>query len=150
MSTLAVPHSFWILAISLICGGALWKGGPSEKLGAAIMYGAWLATFFARNDGDRHSLQYGAFLIDAVMFAALVILALRSDRFWPMFAAGFELLSVVTHVTRLADAKIGPWVYFTATHLWGYLTIGALGLGTVTYWLNNREQPEQQVGNQPW
>jgi hypothetical protein len=121
----------WLVVMATICGGALWKGGPSERIASLAFLAAWVATVLLRDD-RRWNPQWGIFVADAVLFVVLVGLALRSHRFWPMWMAGFELLGVVTHLGRILDHSVGAWAYITAGQIWGYLTLFALGYGTWT------------------
>jgi len=132
----ALPHWVWTLAISSVCGFAAWKGGPSERFGAASFYVAWLATVAVSTGAGT---QWGVLAVDGVLFLVLVGLALKSDRYWPLFFAGFELLAVVTHAGRILDPTLGSWAYRSAGQIWGYLMIGALAVGTWTAWQERRQ-----------
>lgn len=133
----AVPPWVWGAALTLVCGLALWKGGPSERLAAVLFYGAWILTRIT-HDPDRFATQWAVSLVDGALFASLTLLALKSDRYWPIFAAGFDLLSIITHLARALDATLPEWAYYTAAQIWAYLTIGALGLGTWNSWRDRR------------
>lgn len=131
--TIAVPAWFWVLVFSNICAFAFWKGGPSERVGALGMILAWLSTAFFENTRWAEP-QTGVMITDAALFLFLAVLALRSDRFWPMCAAGFQLLIVLTHIAWWIDAGLGKWAYFTAVMIWGYLVLIALLVGTANRW----------------
>jgi hypothetical protein len=135
-------------AISLVCGAAAWKGGPSERFGAAVFYGAWILTMLVRDDGVGRP-QYGIFIVDSLLFVLLLALALRSRRYWPLFMAGFELLAVVTHAGRFIDNQIGAWAYHSAGQIWGYLMLAALGAGTWNRWREVRDRPVAPAGHHP-
>ena len=62
----------------------------------------------------------------------LVWIALRSSRFWPLFAGGFQLLAVVTHIAHALDTVVSGWAYLTAILIWNYLTLAAIGYGAWT------------------
>lgn len=129
----ALPPWVWIVALTATCVVALWKGGPSERYGALVFYGAWIVTRLVK-DADRHATQWAVFVVDIAFVLLLAGLALRSDRWWPIFMAAFALLAVVTHAGRIADPHVGSWAYLTAAHIWGYLEIIALGVGTLNRW----------------
>jgi hypothetical protein len=114
-----------------VCALAVWRGRDDERLGAAAYLAAWalsMMVFRARSS----DLQEGVLLIDTGLFALFLLLAMRSRRFWPLFAAGFQLLAVVTHVARILDAGVSGWAYITAGVVWGYLVIFAIGYGSWT------------------
>jgi hypothetical protein len=62
----------------------------------------------------------------------LLWIALRSDRHWPMFAAGFALLLLLTHLASAADPTIGGWAYLTAGLIFSYLILAAIAYGAIT------------------
>jgi hypothetical protein len=70
--------------------------------------------------------QYGIFIVDLLTLAALVVLAMRFDRYWPICAAGFQAVAVLTHLAFL----INPRALYRA-YLFGNFSIGFLLLGAV-------------------
>lgn len=134
----AVPAWVWAVAITVVCGAALWKGGPSERFAAASFYGAWILTRLVHNP-DRYATQWAVLVVDSLLFVLLAGLALRSDRYWPMFMAGFELLAVITHAGRILDRTLGAWAYLTAAQIWAYLMLYALAFGVWGAWRERRQ-----------
>lgn len=128
---------FWATTVLLVCGIALWRGQRYERLGAAVILIGWLLTLaaipfhFART-------EWGILTIDALALLALVWIALRSERYWPIFAAGFQLLAVMTHVASSLDHSVDHWAYITAEIIWGYLLVIAVGYGA---WTAKDNQP---------
>ena len=123
-----------------IAGAALWKGGRSERIVAAAFLIAWLATAVTR---DRHFVgpQWSGFVIDGAFLVVLLGVALRSVRYWPLFAAGFQLLAVLTHAARVIDPTVGGWAYITAGVIWTYFTLFALAAGTWGAWRDRLAAP---------
>lgn len=137
MDTLALPWWAPIIAFGGICGAALWKGGRPERIAAAVMLLSWAATFALR-DRRWTEPQWGGLVTDTACFIFLAVLALRSNRYWPLWAAGFQLLAVITHGARLMDPSLGAWAYVTAGVIWSYLVLFALAWGTWGYWRAGR------------
>jgi hypothetical protein len=54
--------------------------------------------------------------------------ARRSDRYWTIVASSFALLSVVTHVFRLARG-VTAWAYLSLERVWYVFLLGALCAG---------------------
>lgn len=133
MQNLALPWWAPVVAFGGVCGAALWKGGLPERLVALALLLSMGATYLLR-DRSWAEPQWAGLAIDLGFFFFLLILALRTDRFWPLWAAGFELLAVVTHGARLVDPTLGDWVYITATVIWTYLVLTALAIGTWNAW----------------
>jgi hypothetical protein len=121
-----------------VVGAAFWKGGPSERIAAAGFLVAWFATPLLV--GTRHGAPpWISFAIDTLFFLLLLGLALRSGRWWPLAAAAFELLSVLTHVARLIDPGVYKWAYLTADIFWTYLLLATIALGTFNRWHERRQ-----------
>jgi hypothetical protein len=140
--TLALPP--WIgLAIGwTVSLAALWTGGRSERAVALGFLASWFTTALTK-DRAWSGLQWGGFVGDALFLALLLCVALRSRKYWPLFAAAFQLLAVVTHAALLIDNKVGAWAYITAGVIWTYLLLFALAFGTWGSW---RERQLAKVG----
>jgi hypothetical protein len=133
-----LPSWVGLLLMIAVCGGAFWKGGREEQVAAGAMLLAVLATLFLR-DPQWSGAQWGAFVSDFGLLAVYVTIALRSLRFWPLFAAAFELLCVVTHVARILDPGVRAWAYATAQVIWTQWVLFAIGVGTFNTWRRNRQ-----------
>src|SRR5687768_3341129 len=96
-----------ILAL-VLAGGLIsyWRGGPPEKLAAAIIVG-WVFS-----DAVYH-LLFGPsrfdtvdpvhVVLDGAELAAIMWLALRANRVWPMWAAAAQLLCVSGHIAAFIE-----------------------------------------------
>lgn len=124
-----------------VCGAALWKGGWEERSVAFGLLFAWIATLLLR-DPRWIGPQWGAFSADVALLVFLGVVAMRTTRYWPLFAAGFHLLAVVTHSARMLDPTMGAWAYATAAVIWAHLVIISLAVGTWNHW---REETRAQV-----
>lgn len=126
-----------IIGVGLV---ALWRGGRDERLASYILLAGWGLTVLVARTRFAQT-EWGILAVDAVLFAGLVAIALRSDRHWPLFAAGFHLLAIVTHIANVVDPGVGGWAYFTAEIIWGYLLVLSIGYGA---WTAPRRRGEQQ------
>jgi hypothetical protein len=133
MHFLQLPHWTWDIVVQSVCAAALWQGSRSERIGAVIILGGWLGGVIVSRPGWWNSAS-GVVAIDAMALVGFVWLALRSPRYWPLWAAGFHLLAVVTHIARIIDPHVRPWAYVTAGILWGYLLVVALAVGVIGAW----------------
>lgn len=116
------------------CGTALWKGYRDERLTAVVLLvGAFVSPMVTV--GAFLVPEIGVLVVDTVLLGFLVGLAMISDRFWPMYAAGFQIVGTLVHVARFVDASIWPSAYMTAEAFWAYPVLVALGFGT---WLEAR------------
>lgn len=121
--------SFLALVVSVAAG--LWFGRWPERTGAVAMLAAWLATALSLNGTQLWGPQWSVMAVDVLLLAVLLFIALRSDRWWPMWASGFHGLSVVLHLTVIADPKIWARAYFVAGNAFSYLVMAALLVGAL-------------------
>jgi urea transporter len=132
MTFLTVLPFIFLATLLGTCWFAVVHGGESERWGAAIIFiGAILSlpaqTLFG---SDWNSPEYGLLIVDVLALIAFVALALRSNRFWPLWATSFQAIAVVTHLATMADHSILPRAYAIAQPFWGYPMLLALALGT--------------------
>ena len=66
---------------------------------------------------------------------------MRTPRYWPLVAAAFELLCVVTHVARIIDPGVMAWAYATAQVIFTQLVVVAIGVGVWNHWRETRALP---------
>jgi len=125
----------------LVCGGAFLKGGREEQLASGAVLLAWALTIGLR-DRNWVGTQWGAFIADGGLLLVFIVLALRTPRYWPLAAAGFQLLTVVTHAARMIDPGVRAWAYATGQVIWSQMVIVALGVGVWNTWRASLRQPD--------
>lgn len=118
------------VVMALVCLYALIKGGRPEKIVAIVIAVAWAASSLLQDRIHILSPQWGVAWLDVVLFAVLVIMALRWRRVWLIFASATQLLTAATHFTALLDPRIFALAIITAYYIWSYATLGALAWGT--------------------
>ena len=114
-----------------VCAIAVWRGRDLERLAAGAELATWALTLLVFKSRSE-STQWAVLAIDVALFAVLLWIALRSTRYWPLLAAGFQLLALLTHFAHAVDALVSGWAYLTAILIWNYLTLVAIGYGAVT------------------
>lgn len=117
---------------------ALWRGGWPERFGASAMVVAWIATGLVYNSILQRGAQIGPMVVDLLLLVALLFIALKSNRWWPMWACAFQALNVVLHVAMMADAVLWRRAAWIASSCFSYLTMLALLCGA----LGRRRRPE--------
>src|SRR5688500_3237098 len=95
-------YIFWAVLL-LTCGYALWRGRKYEQLSAIVFITASMASLAAHSPVHQRYLgvESSDLVIDTLVLAALVAIALRSDRFWPLWAAGLQLTISMSHLLKL-------------------------------------------------
>lgn len=112
---------------------------------AAAGYLANWALSMVAYRGDSHDTQWGILAVDGGLLALYVYLALRTSRYWPLFAAAFQLLAVLTHIARALDTAVSGWAYMTAGLVWSYLVIATVGYGAWTAPYFAKHAPRQTM-----
>lgn len=118
-----LPVTYWLVALSISLFAAV-RGGRDERIGCAILLIGSLASVLVvwgvPVQARVSLIQRGVFVVDVVTLAAFVALALRTERFWPLWATAFHLVAVATHAAHFADARIVPRAYVLAQGMWAY------------------------------
>jgi hypothetical protein len=80
---------------------------------------------------DRFTdLETHVLAVDIVVFAGFLWVALRSDRFWPMWIAGLQLTTIIGHLLKAAETDLFSRAYGAALMFWGYPILLILAVGT--------------------
>ena len=119
----------YFVAVLLACTGAARWGGRTEYAGAVAMAAAAVATPIVAIGDPAAGAEYGVMVVDAVLLLVLLILALRTDRYWPMWAAAFHLTSMTIHLAKVVDAEVAWRPYLHANAFWAYPMLLALAIG---------------------
>lgn len=128
-------------ALGLSCFVALRWGGMDEKIAAVGFIIAVIATNTV-TDGSYGHTETGVLVVDVAVFFGLLVLALRSDRFWPMWAAAFQLVGTMVHFASISQTGDFAWAYYVALIFWTFPVFIALMAGT---WLEGRSRREWEL-----
>lgn len=111
---------------------AFWAGGGPERLGAAVYAVSVAATHLILTTQYSRWLvvEVGVFIVDVVTFLAFVPIALRADRFWPLWVNAFLGLGVLGHLARLVGPDTFWWAYAVVLTIWSYPILALIALGT--------------------
>ena len=130
-STLMAPYIF-IPLLLLTCIYALWRGRREEKIAALVCLAATLATRFLISPLHiRYSgLEIGLLAVDLAVLAAFLALALKSQRFWPLWIAGLQLTNSTAHLLKGVEVELMPHAYGAAMVFWSYPILLIILAGT--------------------
>lgn len=139
---IASKYFFWALLI-LTCGYALWRGRKYEQLSALIFIAASVVSVLARSAAQEPYLgvQFSDMIIDTVVLAAMLVIALRSDRFWPLWVAGLQLTISMSHLLKAIEPSLVPIAYAAAERFWSYPTLIILFVGA---WRQHQRSVSEQ------
>lgn len=124
----------WVSFASLLitAGVAFWRGGWPERVAAGAMILAWFASSLLYKSQLWFGPQTGVFVVDVCLLLVLLVIALRSDRWWPMWACGFHALSLILTLALLLDSKISNRAgYLAGGGVFSSLAMTALLLGSI-------------------
>jgi hypothetical protein len=128
----------WILLVLCSLYAAV-AGGTTGKIGAALNVGATVATYFAQKFAAWTELHLPVLVIDLALLAALYGLALKSKVYWPMWAAGFHLITVGVHGATLIAPEFRSSVYYYVNGMWAIFVQMAMVWGITLDRIHNIE-----------
>lgn len=136
------PTVFRII-LALVVFYALIRGSRDERHVALIcLLGAIVTTLVLSPLADRFaSVERPVVLVDLAVFAGFLTVALRSERFWPLWVAGLQLTTIMGHFLKGVDSQLLPRAYAASLNFWAYPIIIILAIGT---WRSQRRARERQ------
>lgn len=124
------PSTYWAILI-LVSAFACWRGRFDERLAASICVLATLATHLVYvRHGAYERVEIGIFIVDATALAGFTFIALRSERFWPLWLAGLQLTTVFSHLMKAIQLDLMPQAYAAAARFWVYPIFMVIVVGT--------------------
>jgi hypothetical protein len=118
-------------ALLLCAAYASKNGGRTGKAGSAIFIVASVSTVAAvRMSPSWAGTSLGLFVVDAGCLLALFVLALASDRFWPIWALGFQIIAVATHLATLFIPDVVPKSFQALLSFWAIPILWVMVAGT--------------------
>ena len=135
---------FFNLLLFACCGYALWKGTRDARIIGATCLVASLASYpFLSNYAG---IEISVLLVDLIVLALFVFVALRSDRFWPLWMAGLHLTTIVGHALRMMSGDLVPLAYAVALRMWAYPELIIL---VVAVWRGEQRRRAASAGWSP-
>ena len=129
--TAMAPNIFRILLVLVVLYAFL-KGGREERFaGALCLAGAILSKVAVSPLAERYGeMEMGVLLVDVSLFVGFVAIALRSERFWPLWIAGLQLTTIVGHFLKIVNDELFYRSYGAAIGVWSYPILLILLIGT--------------------
>jgi hypothetical protein len=127
---------FWTILL-LTCGYALAKGRKYERIAAFVFLSATILSVLSHMTLQvrYQSIDIGEVVVDTAVLAAVVTIALVSDRFWPLWIAGLQMVNSMAHILKAVTGDLPPWAYAFAERFWSYPILIILFIGA---WRQNR------------
>ena len=125
------PNLFRIL-LALVALYALLRGKRDERQVGLIFVVGVIATEIALPPARQRfaGVEFHAMLVDIAVFLGFTWVALRSERFWPLWIAGLQLTAIFGHVLKAIDVHLFARAYAAALVFWAYPMLLVLAIGT--------------------
>ena len=124
------PKTYYVI-LFFVSLYALLQGRSDERVAAATCILATFATNAVYTpQGSYAGVEMGVLLVDLAAFAAFLSLALRSDRFWPLWVAGLQLATLGAHAVKAVELDLMPQAYAAAARFWVYPIFLIIAAGT--------------------
>ena len=123
---------FYLVLLIASCVYAFTRGGAPEKLGMAIIAGNAVLTFFLVSAPPIRfrGAEIGVFSVDVLAFLCFMLLALRANRFWPIWVSALLGLGVVGSLAMMLHPRVIPWAYAVVLSIWSYPILLLVAIGT--------------------
>ena len=115
-----IPVSTMLFALIVGGGYAAVRGGPPERWGAALLFVSVVLSNVVAFASQRHFVtpDMGLMAVDLIFLVGAVVIALRAQRYWPMWVAALQLDTMLTHLLKFSSFA-PPFSYAFALWLWG-------------------------------
>lgn len=117
------------LLLTFAAIGAVVRGGPVERRGAALFVAAWVVTLTAQWISGSPAPGLWLPVIDATVLWALAALAWRSPRPWPVYASGFQMLALAGDIARWVETDLDLRLHLTFLATMSFGAVGVLAAG---------------------
>ncbi|USU04732.1 hypothetical protein NF700_15060 [Sphingomonadaceae bacterium OTU29MARTA1] len=113
------------------CAYAFVAGGAPERWTAIVFLGGAIATFLLpfRHHQSYHTVHLLVLAVDSAVLLGLIGIALRADRFWPMYVSALHLITIAIHGVKAFQPSLVPWMYAGASGKIAYPMLVLLATG---------------------
>lgn len=133
----------YLIVLAMVCVYAFLRGGAECRIAATICAVASIASLVLASPWatSYSRIESGIFFVDLAVLIGFTAIALRSDRFWPLWIAGLQLTTIIAHLFKVVDLDLIPAVYAAAARSWVYPIFLVIVIAT---WRSQRR--DQQEG----
>ncbi|MEO5866656.1 MAG: hypothetical protein ABIS14_03220 [Sphingomonas sp.] len=134
--------------LAVTCGYGIWRGGAPERIVAvSLALAATLSAFALTSYTTSYvGIENGLFAIDLGLLVALVGVALKADRLWPLVLAAMQFDTTVVHLIKLVDTDLVRITYALMITVWAYPMQVILAIGT----MRHRRRIRRSGADRPW
>jgi len=131
---MAVNYVFLVLLVAC-CLYAFIRGAAPERIGMAIYAAGSVLTYVAVSAPPIRfkGVEVGVFIVDVCVFTGFVLLALRANRFWPIWVSALIGIGVLASLAMLGHPRVIPWAYAVVLSIWSYPILMLIAAGTYNH-----------------
>jgi hypothetical protein len=120
---------FLFLATLAFTGWVAFRdGGPSERQAVAAMASAFVLSLLLTNNMFVGP-DVGILLVDAGLLSVFIMIAMRGDAFWPIWATGMQAGLLLVHAAAAVLPHLRPVTYVETMTIWSFAVLSAVTLG---------------------
>jgi hypothetical protein len=124
--------AFFYLLLTGVVLLAVFRGRKDERQAAAICV---IGTALTVHAGDALPLRFQtfdvlAFVVDVGVFLSFLAIALRSERYWPLWVTGLQLTAITIHPMMAVSPGLAGKVFGAALAFWSYPILILIAIGT--------------------
>lgn len=141
-----------IVLLLIAFGSAVrWAGWP-ERIAALLMLGSHALDRYYHwaigGQGSYHQVDLGHLAIDLYLLAGFLAIALKADRQWTLWAAGAQIVALLSHPVRLVSGEVAELAYAVMIRAPSWLQIALLYAGISFVALRRRRSTRRSAP--PW
>ena len=89
---------------------ALFRGGTPEKIHAGILVGASISDTVVHmfTPAEYMVMDPGHAIIDSAAWVGFFAVALRANRFWPLWVVSLQTIAVVGYIAKMLAVSTAP------------------------------------------
>ncbi|MEN3972113.1 hypothetical protein WJS89_05475 [Sphingomicrobium sp. XHP0235] len=128
-----LPVQLYFTILAIVCAFAIWRGGVEERIVAVTSIVASLGSLWIIPPIDLRygRTEMGVMAIDLAVLFVYIALALRSRRYWPLWVAGIQLTTSLSHAIKAVNVDLLPAAYAVAAQFWVYPILLILFVATL-------------------
>jgi hypothetical protein len=137
--------TFFRILLAFVAVYVLLRGRRDERdVGIVLVLGV-IATHLVISPLKSRfaSVETHVFAVDVIVFFGFLWVALRSERFWPLWIAGLQLTTILGHILKAIDVHLFSRAYGAALVFWSYPIVLILAIGT---WRSHRRYLRENEG----
>ena len=128
--------NYLFLILLIACAAyAFWKGGAPERIGMAIYVAGSILTFVVVSAPPVRfqGVEVGVFIVDLFVFLGFVAVAVKAERFWPLWVSALIGIGIVGHLAMALHPHVIPWAYAVVLSIWSYPILLLMVLGAFAH-----------------